>query len=199
MYKYIAYIPQEYYKHEILFPLLIFLHGTPQRGDDFTKLKNVALPKLLEQELITLPMIVTAPLCPQNESWDSDLLFSLLKNLKNKYRVDPRRIYLTGFSMGGFGSLKFAKDYPELIAAMAPVCSGGSKFIASFIKDIPTWFFHGKKDKIIDFEKTKVLVDELKTYGSDVKFTEYEDLGHDIWERTYKNIKLYDWFLKYSK
>ncbi len=199
MYKYISYLPPDYYKQDIFFPVLFFLHGTPQRGDDFTKLKAIALPRLLEEQEINIPMIVIAPLCPKDESWDSSELFNIFKLVEKKYRIDKNRIYLTGFSMGGFGSLKFAKDYPDLFAAIAPVCSGGSKFLAGFIKHIPSWFFHGKKDTIIEFQKTKILVDELKVLGAEVKLTEYEDLGHEIWEQTYKNKALYNWFLLHSK
>ena len=199
MYKYISYLPNDYHKQENLSPLLIFLHGTPQRGSDFSELKKVGIPKLLEKGDFKSQMIVIAPLCPKFESWDSASLFSIYKLIEKKYRIDTKRVYITGFSMGGFGALKFAKEYPYIFAAMAPVCSGGSKYMSEYIAHIPTWFFHGKKDEVIEFEKTKELVDKLKELKSDVRFTEYEKLGHEIWEKVYGNMDLYDWFLNYSK
>jgi predicted peptidase len=197
MYNYLSYLPQNYQTEKLL-PLIIFLHGTPQRGDDLKLLKKEALPYEMENGL-KIPAIVIAPQCPQTFSWETNKLYALYENICNTYKVDKTRVYLTGFSMGGFGTLKFARDYPDLFAAIAPVCSGGSKFIANFIKNIPVWFFHGDKDEIIDIKKTKELVDELIKLNANVKFTEYSDLGHNTWTPTYKKQELYDWLLSFKK
>jgi len=197
MYNYLSYLPQNYHTEKKL-PLIIFLHGTPQRGNDLNLLKKEALPFEMEKGL-KIPAIVIAPQCLHTFSWETNKLFVLYENICNTYKVDRYRVYVTGFSMGGFGTLKFARDYPDLFAAIAPVCSGGSKFIASFIKHIPSWFFHGEKDEIIDIKKTKELVDELVKLNANVKFTEYPDLGHDAWTPTYKKLELYDWLLSFVK
>ena len=163
MYKYIKYLPKNYEASKE-YPLLIFLHGAPQRGNNIDKLKQTALPYELENNMLKLSMIVIAPQCPENESWNSFLLYDLLIEIFKNHQINRKRIYLTGFSMGGFGTLKFAKDYPKLFAAIAPVCSGGSIYIAEKIHHIPAWFFHGKKDKIIPIEKTQEVIDQLKKF-----------------------------------
>lgn len=142
-------------------------------------------------------MIVIAPQCSKDEHWDSDLLYKVFVDVYKKHKIDTKRIYLTGFSMGGFGSIKFAKDYPKLFAAVAPVCSGGSKFMAEDIKKVPFWFFHGKNDEIIEFYKTEELYNQLSKLKADAKLTTYDNLGHEIWNITYKNPQLYNWFLSY--
>ncbi len=197
MYKYITYQPDNISDDDKNYPLLVFLHGAPQRGDDFTSLKKVELPLLLETKEISIPMFVVAPLCPSGESWDSQAIMEVVNELKLNTKIDRKRIYLTGFSMGGFGSLKLLKDFPSTFSACAAVCSGGSRFFADYIKDIPLWFFHGKKDNIIEIEKTLALVKELETYGVSPKLTIYEDLGHRIWHKVYRRSDLYEWFLKH--
>ncbi len=194
MYQYLTYLPKKYDKTKE-YPLLIFLHGTPQRGDDINIVKKTALPYELEKKNLKLEMIVVAPQCPTADSWDTKLLYDFFLDVYKKYSINTKRIYLTGFSMGGFGALKFARDYPKIFAAVAPVCSGGTKYVAQDLKHIPFWFFHGKKDFIIEISKTEELVDELKRLNAEVKFTIYEDLGHDIWTVVYKEKELYEWFL----
>ncbi len=198
MYKYLTYEPENFSKDEEI-PLLIFLHGSPQRSNNFDKLRNVPIPKYLEDKTLTLPMLVIAPLCPTDSSWDTQHLFDTYNDVLKKYNIDQKRIYLTGFSMGGFGALKFAKEYPDIFAAVAPVCSGGTTLFSEYLKDIPFWFFHGKKDQIIDYQKTKELVEDMKNYNPFVKFTTYEYHGHKIWDETYANEKLYSWFLSNVK
>lgn len=196
MYKYITYLPKKHNKAQ-QYPLLIFLHGAPQRGDNFEKLKQVALPFEIEKNNLKIDMIVVAPLCPITDTWEPEKIYQVFVDVYKNYPIDLKKIYLTGFSMGGFGAIKFAKEYSKLLAAIAPVCSGGSKYVAPEIKDIPFWFFHGKQDKIIGYEKTEELFKELQKLNADVKLTTYEDLGHEIWNETYKNEELYQWFLSH--
>lgn len=197
MYKFLTYLPENYESVVQKYPLLIFLHGAPQRGDDAKVLKEEGLPKELERGM-KIPFVVVIPHCPIGESWNSQKLYDLYNETVKNYRIDKSKVYITGFSMGGFGTLKFVRDYPGLFAAAAPVCSGGSKYFAEEISSVPMWFFHGDSDKIIEIENTKELVDEMKKYGADIKFTIYKDAGHDVWTATYKKQELYDWFLSYS-
>ena len=197
MYKYLAYYPHNYHITLEKVPLIIFLHGAPQRGNDIEVLKEEALPKELESGM-KLEALVIAPHCPMGESWEPQKLYDFFNYIVNNYRVDKSRVYITGFSMGGFGLLKFVRDYPGLFAAAAPVCSGGSKYFAEELCSVPMWFFHGEKDQVIEIAKTKELVEELKNYGADVQFTIYPDLAHDVWTPTYKKPELYEWFFKYS-
>ncbi len=198
MYPYLTYKPDNFIENN-KYPLLIFLHGTPQRGDNFDKLRNVPLPKYLETGRISLPMFTIAPLCPDGHSWETETLWATFQDVIKKYNIDEKRVYLTGFSMGGFGALKFAKDYPDIFAAVAPVCSGGTALFAEYLKNIPFWFFHGKRDLIIEYTKTEELVDELKKYNPEVKFTIYAYGDHKIWNETYANERLYKWFLEHEK
>ncbi|MBN2890346.1 MAG: prolyl oligopeptidase family serine peptidase [Bacteroidales bacterium] len=197
MYRFLTYLPDNYKADLQKYPLILFLHGAPQRGSNIEVLKDEALPKELENGL-NIPFIVVAPHCPIGESWDPQKLYDFYNEMLKLYRIDKNRVYITGFSMGGFGLLKFVRDYPGLFAAAAPVCSGGSKYFAETIASVPMWFFHGQEDKVIDIENTRELVEELKKFGADIDFTIYPDLAHDVWTPTYKKPELYDWFLKYS-
>jgi len=197
LYRFITYLPDNYPTTLDKFPLIIFLHGAPQRGNDISVLKEEALPKELENGM-KIPFIVVAPHCPVGETWEPQKLYDFFNEIMSIYRIDKNRIYITGFSMGGFGLLKFLRDYPGLFAAAAPVCSGGSKYFAEEMASVPMWFFHGQKDTVIDINNTHNLVDELKSFGADVKLTIYPDLGHDVWTPTYKNPELYKWFLEHS-
>ncbi len=195
MYKYLTYLPENYESSSEKFPLIIFLHGAPQRGNDSDDLKKEGLPKELEAGL-SIPFIVVVPHCKTGTTWYSQGLYDMLNEVSRLYRVDKKRLYLTGFSMGGFGVLKFIRDYPGLFAAAAPICSGGSKFFAETISAVPLWFFHGAKDTVVEIENTKTLVEELEKHNANVRFTIYPDKAHDIWDITYKNKELYEWFLE---
>lgn len=197
MYDYMTFYPKDYIKTR-RYPLLVFLHGAPQRGKDLKLICSEGLPRELQSKQLSLPMLVIAPQCPDAESWKAELIYESIKHFANNNLIDIQKIYMTGFSMGGYGTLFFIKKYQNFIAAAAPVCSGGSYFIPYDLADTPLWFFHGKLDKIIEFHKTEKLVNELKRIHADVKFTIYEDLGHDVWTPAYKNKELYDWFLSYS-
>jgi predicted peptidase len=115
-----------------------------------------------------------------------------------EYRIDEQRIYLTGLSMGGFGTWRLAMAYPDRFAALAPVCGGGDPDQAHLVAHLPTWVFHGAKDDVVSIENSKKMVAALKKAGCDVKFTIYPDAGHDSWTETYNNPELYDWFLDHS-
>lgn len=198
MYKYLTYLPKNFDKSQH-YALMIFLHSTLERSDNFELLKNTEPIVLFEKKEIEVPAIVIAPLCPKFESWKVDKLNELLQEIKNLYLIDTNRIYVSGFSMGGLGLLKWAHDFQDVFAAMIPICSGGIKYMAEKIKHIPTWFFHGKKDNVIPYIKTQELYDAMLQLGADVKITLYEDEGHKIWSKVYGNKEIYDWLLSKSK
>ena len=110
--------------------------------------------------------------------------------------MNTGRIYLTGLSMGGYGTWSLAIAYPGRFAAIAPVCGGSEPFFAGRIKDIPAWIFHGAKDSVVPVSKSEEMVNALKKHGSNVKFTVYPEAKHDSWTATYNNPELYEWFLK---
>ena len=200
---YLLYIPEEYPASKEKWPLVLFLHGAGERGDDLEKVKMHGPPKLIEREQKTFPFLLVSPQCPTGESWSNDkmvaTLSALLDDVAALYRVDRNRIYLTGLSMGGFGTWRLACDYPDRFAAIAPICGRGNPEKVEAIRHLPIWVFHGQQDKTVPLKNSQDMVDALKALGSDVKFTVYPGAGHDSWTETYNNPELYEWMLKQKR
>ncbi|MBC8152502.1 MAG: prolyl oligopeptidase family serine peptidase, partial [Bacteroidetes bacterium] len=168
-------------------------------GNDLTKLNEYGLPQLVGQGR-NFPFIMAAPQCPEGKFWSTDnWLDSLYADLTTRYRVDPKRIYLTGISMGGYGTWQTAVDHPDKFAAIMPLCGGcdDSTQICR-IKHLPVWAFHGTADDVITINETERLVKRLSRCGSTVKFTRLENVGHRI-QYLYEDSALYDWLLKQHK
>ena len=195
---YALFIPQNYGIEKAGTPLIIYLHGAGQRGSDITALGMHGIPGVYKKNE-DFPFIALAPQCQKNEYWNPDALKTLIDHVTSELRVDTSRIYLTGQSMGGFGSWALAARYPDTFAAVAPICGGGNPDDAAKLKDIPIWTFHGDIDKIVPIEKSQVMVDALKEIGGNIKFTIYPGVGHNSAPKTYRNEALYDWFLSHSK
>jgi predicted peptidase len=196
---YLISTPKEYSKSGDAVPLLIFLHGSGERGADLNMVKKWGPPKIIANGG-ELPFIVVSPQCPNGEFWNSFLLKGLIDEIIDSYNVDKSRIYLTGLSMGGFGTFDLAMAYPDLFAAVAPVCGGGNAGLAFLMKDIPTWVFHGKLDKAVPYERSVEMVEALKQLGADPVFTTLDEGGHvDAWVHAYNEAGLWDWFLKHKK
>ena len=197
--KYLLSLPDGYTEQpKKKWPVLLFLHGAGERGDNLALVKVHGPPKLIAQGQ-TFPFIVVSPQCPANDWWRPDALAALLDEIERLYRVDKRRIYLTGMSMGGFGTWASALEFPHRFAAIVPICGGGHWWVASRIKHLPVWVFHGKKDSIVSHERSAEMVAALRQCGGDVKFTTYPNAAHDSWSATYTNPKLYKWLLSHAK
>ncbi len=202
---YLLYLPPDYAEGEKKWPLILFLHGMGERGSDLELVKKHGLPKILE-ERDNWPFIVVSPQCPAHSFWPAETaaLNALLDDVVEKYAVDPKRIYLTGLSMGGFGTWHLAIEYPERFAAIAPIC-GGSMFYADLVerivalKDVPVWAFHGARDPVVSVHENANLVYALKQAGGHAQLTVYPDADHDSWSETYANPQLYEWFLQHSQ
>lgn len=197
-YKYLLYIPGEYNTDEREWPLIVFLHGAGERGDDLRSVMTHGLPKMLKTRT-DFPFIVVSPQCPDNEWWHAETLRALLDEVFSLYRIDHSRVYLTGLSMGGYGTWETAARFPQLFAAIAPICGGGNILQAWRLKAMPIWVFHGAKDDTVPISQSQMMVDYLKDSKAEVKFTVYPDAGHDSWTATYDNPELYTWFLNYQK
>jgi predicted peptidase len=198
---YLLYLPTDY-KSETKqrWPMIMFLHGLGERGDDVELLKVHGIPKILETRR-EFPFIAVSPQCP-GESWwpqEVDALKALVDYVADHYAVDQKRIYLTGLSMGGFGTWSLGIAYPERFAAIAPICGGGVPPLAGALKDVPTWAFHGALDDVVPLKASEDMVNVLRESGGDVKLTIYPDLGHDSWTVTYDNPELYTWFLQHQR
>lgn len=177
-------------------PLIIFLHGAGERGDDLERLKKHGPPKLIAQGR-DLGAIVASPQTPEGEVWDPQLVKALTDELAATLRVDQSRIYLTGLSMGGFGAWETALLYPDTYAAIVPICGGaGVRFLlAERIRSLPVWIFHGAKDTVVEPAHSQRMHEALKHIGGNVRFTLYPDAAHDSWTSAYDDPELWSWLL----
>ena len=186
-------------------PLVLFLHGAGERGDDLTLVRKHGLPRVAEERRVPgfedLPFIAVSPQCPADSWWTRETLAlsALLDEIETHYRVDPDRIYVTGLSMGGFGTFALAAAEPLRFAAIVPICGGGSRTDARRIAHIPIWVFHGAKDSTVPLRSSAEMVEALGHFGASPRFTVYPDATHDSWTQTYDNPDLYRWLLSNSR
>ena len=200
---YLLYLPPEYNESEKPWPLLLFLHGAGERGDDLERVKLHGPTKRIATEKKHFPFVIVSPQCPETAWWTGEVqliaLDALLNGVVSRYRIDRDRIYVTGLSMGGYGTWALACAQPNRFAAIAPICGQGDPSKAATISHLPAWVFHGAKDTVVPFEHSEAMVQALQDAGADVKFTVYPEAGHDSWTETYNNPELYDWFLKHKR
>ena len=193
---YLLYQPPTYETGDDNWPLLLFLHGAGERGDDLELVKVHGPPKMIAQGM-DFPFVVISPQCPEGEIWSIDTLHALLDEIIETHRIDTSRIYVTGLSMGGYGSWGLAYTYPDLLAAAVPICGGGEPEKAPLMKEIPTWVFHGAKDTAVLLQRSQEMVDALKAAGGNVRFTVYPEAGHvGAWENAYGDPELWEWLTK---
>ncbi|MEZ6055816.1 MAG: prolyl oligopeptidase family serine peptidase [Planctomycetaceae bacterium] len=195
--QYLLYLPEDYEKQE-KWPLLVFLHGSGERGDDLDKVAVHGPPKLIKGGK-QFPFIVVSPQCPAQQRWQALSLEKLIDDVSKTYKVDTDRIYITGLSMGGFGTWGLAAHAPQKFAAIVPICGGGETYWAKEIAHIPCWVFHGEKDGAVPFKRSQDMVDALKKAGGEPKFTAYPEAGHDSWTESYNNPALYEWLLEQKR
>ncbi len=194
---YLLYLPKDYSENNESYPLVLFLHGAGERGNDLEKVKVHGLPRLINEGK-EFPFIVISPQCPEEVFWSTDVLSALLDEIEANYRVDKNRIYVTGLSMGGHGTWSLALAEPNRFAAIAPVCGWSVPSVACTIKHLPIWVFHGAKDDVVPISASEIMVERLKSCDGNVKFTVYPEANHDSWTETYNNEELYKWFLEQS-
>ncbi len=197
---YLVYLPPEYEADPLRqWPVVFFLHGSGERGDNLELLKVYGLPKLVEQGQ-SFPFIIVSPQCPASDRWPEHLyaLDGLYTEIMANYRIDPAQVYLTGLSMGGNGAWRWAIEQPNRFAALAPICGWSYPERATRIKHLPTWVFHGAKDEVVPISTSEEMVKALRDCGADVRFTVYPEAAHDSWTETYANPELYEWLLSYQ-
>jgi len=202
---YLISLPLQYSSEEADWPLILFLHGAGERGNNLQLLRKHGIPRIVS-EMADFPFITISPQCPENDWWLNKLqdLKFLLDTVIKQYRVDISKMYLTGLSMGGFGTWHMAVEYPDLFAAIAPVCGGGLGILGFpervlEIKDLPIWAFHGGKDNIVSAEESRILIRTLKDAGGRPLLKIYPEAGHDSWTETYSDPELYEWFMSNQK
>ncbi|MFO1485387.1 MAG: prolyl oligopeptidase family serine peptidase [Verrucomicrobiaceae bacterium] len=175
-------------------PLVIFLHGSGERGNDLELLKKHGPPKLIADGE-KFPAVIASLQCKPGDLWNPHGVKAVTDHLIKTERIDTSRVYLTGLSMGGFGTWETAFEYPDTFAAIAPVCGGaGVRWVtAERIKHLPCWIFHGDKDGAVPVENSQKIYDALKKIDAPVKLTIYPGVGHDSWTRTYANPEFWEW------
>ena len=196
---YLTFLPKMYSAKGEPVPLIVFLHGSGERGSDLNKVKAWGPPALADKDP-AFPFMVVSPQVPDGEWWHANLLKAMLDEVLAKYNVDRSRVYLTGISMGGYGAWDLAINYPAYFAAIAPICGGGNALRIGQLKAVPVWVFHGAKDKSVPERESASMVAALKAVGGDVKYTLLPEAGHvDAWLYAYGEAGLFDWFLAHRK
>ncbi len=192
--QYLIAVPQEEPAAEG-WPLLLFLHGLGECGSDINRVKKHGPPKLIENGK-RFPFVVVSPQCPRGSRWEAWRLSVLLDEVIKRNDIDEERVYITGLSMGGFGTWDLAAYSPERFAAIAPICGGGNTLDGKLLKNLPVWVFHGAEDKIVPASFSESMVTAIRRAGGGSKITIYPHAGHDSWTETYENPELYEWLLK---
>lgn len=196
---YLLWIPPDYKKEKAkTYPLLIFLHGSGERGDSLDLVKMHGPPSFIENRP-DFPFITVSPQCPKGMRWNPEDLQVMLLQIEHKYHIDASRIYLTGLSMGGFGTWTWACNYPDQFAAIAPVCGGGDIQFAGALKNTPVWAFHGEADPVVPVKRTIEMIEAVNAKGGSARMTIYPGIGHDSWVNAYNDPELYKWFLEQIK
>jgi predicted peptidase len=197
-------------------PLVLFLHGAGERGDDNLAQTRHGV-KAFTARRAKHPHVLVAPQCPKDKKWSDvnwqamshttpekpsepmALVMELLDVLPKELPIDPKRIYVTGLSMGGYGTWDLLARRPELFAAAVPVCGGGDETSAASFAKVPQWIFHGDKDGVVKPERSRNMVEALKKAGGDPKYTEYPGVGHNAWDKAYADPALFEWLFARSK
>lgn len=190
---YLLSLPKDYASQE-KWPLVIFLHGSGERGQDLELVKKHGPPKLAGAGK-EFPFVVVSPQCAEKTRWETYRLIALLDDLCRRYRIDEDRIYVTGLSMGGAGTWNLAAAIPDRLAAIAPICGGGDPGITKRIASLPTWIFQGAKDSPESVAQAEAMFEALKKHGGSPRYTLYPEAGHDAWTETYSNPEFYSWLL----
>ncbi|QDU95628.1 carboxylesterase family protein [Lignipirellula cremea] len=200
------------------YPLVLFLHGAGERGNDNRKqlmhgLNDFASPENREK----YPAFVVAPQCPNGKQWvnapwsapahdmpekpaaDLQRCFDLLAALQKEFSIDADRLYITGLSMGGYGTWDAIQRHPEMFAAAAPVCGGGDTAYAKVLVNTPLWVFHGGNDTVVKTARSRAMVEAIEKAGGKPKYTEYPGVGHNSWSATYVNPEFYAWLFEQKR
>ena len=194
--KYLLALPVAYGKNAgKRWPLVVFLHGSGERGKSTRVLRKFGPAAQVERGRI-FPFILLTPLCSKYESWNLPALESLITDISRRYRVDTARIYLTGLSMGGHAAWALAARNPGRYAAVVPICGEGETGWAPRLKHLPIWVFHGALDPVVPVQRSQEMVDAIRKIGGKPKLTLYPKVAHESWTPAYADESLYRWMLK---
>ncbi len=178
-------------------PLIILLHGAGERGCGREELKRIEKYSFWEEikDDTAHECMIVAPQCPENSFWAAHVesILQFIEQLKAAYPIDDDRVYLTGLSMGGYGTWFTAMERPDLFAAIVPVCGGGMAWNAGVLT-MPVWAFHGDADVAVSVRQSDEMVESMRAKGLDVKYSRLEGVDHNAWDYAY-NMELLEWLL----
>jgi len=224
-YKYQVFLPDNWSRKQ-QWPIILFLHGAGERGNDGLLQTDVGLPRAIRENRSRFPTIVVLPQCLTEVWWTQpemeELALAALAAATKEFKGDPKRTYLTGLSMGGFGSWDIAAKNPGKFAAVVPICGGiamSEHFrqahpdlakngyadepksyadVAQKIGKTPVWIFHGGSDDTVPVDGSRKMNDAVKAAGGNVRYTEYPGVGHNSWDKAYAEPELMPWLLSKS-
>lgn len=197
--KYVVYVPPDYDAAKPT-PAILFLHGAGETGNDGERQTKVGLGPAIRQNPEAWKFIILFPQAPRRGWMTSEkLLLDMIEKTKKEYNVDATRLYCTGLSMGGMATWALAAKHPEMFAAIAPICGRGDPSTAEKLKSIPIWNFHGDKDTAVPIAGSQQMIDAIKAAGGNPKFTIYPGVGHNSWDKAYREEKLNEWFLQHKR
>ena len=219
--RYYVYVPKDWTPDRV-WPVIVYLHGAGERGADPASPTQKGLGPVVWRSNGAFPAVVIFPQAPTDSYWgmpdNNDRVLRVLDEVMARYHGDPARVYLTGNSLGGFGTWFLGALHPERFAAMVPICGGvrgkaprpdapfaavpedqRAAEVARRIGKMPVWIFHGAKDWLVPVRFSRELSTTLKAAGADVQYTEFADLGHNSWDRAYGDPKLFEWLFAQHK
>ncbi len=195
--RYVVYVPHDY-TPEKAWPLVLFLHGSGERGKDGLLPTEVGIGRAIRLHADRFPCLVVIPQCPDDVWWDKAIedFETAVADTEKEYNIDPSREYLTGLSMGGYGTWMYGAKNPGRFAALAPICGGGKPDDAPVLAKTPIWAFHGADDKTVPPEKSREMVEAVKKAKGNIKYTEIPTTGHNSWDAAYDDPDTMKWLLK---
>jgi predicted peptidase len=204
---YVVFVPHDY-DGKTEYPVILFLHGAGETKSDKNKGKGkmpveVGIGPAIKEQEKTFPFITVIPRA-ENFGWQANganakRALAMLDEVMKEYKTDPKRVYLTGLSMGGMGTWSIAMAHPERWAAIVPICGRGDVKSAEKIKDIPCWCFHGDADNAVPVAGSRDMIEAIKKAGGNPKYTEYPKVGHNSWDMAYGTKELWTWLLEQKK
>lgn len=194
---YNVYVPRQYDPSR-KWPLIVFLHGRGERGSDGLLQTDVGIGRAIRKNPERFPCLVAMPQCPADSGWNArhDIIDETIARGFAEYSIDKSRVCLTGLSMGGYGTWSYGAAHPELFAALLPICGGGMTTDAPALAKVPIRVFHGGSDSIVNPTASRAMVDAVKKAGGDIEYTEYPEVDHNSWDKTYGDETVIEWILE---
>jgi len=198
--RYAVYVPHDY-RPDKAWPAIVFLHGIGERGDDGLLQTEVGIGRAIRRHADWFPCLVVLPQCPDDVLWDKalDAIDAALAKTRDEYHVDPRRISLTGLSMGGFATWMYGAQRLDVYAALMPICGGGRSEDAEALAGVPIRAFHGAQDEKVPPGASRRMVEAVKQAGGNIKYTEFPGVDHNAWDPAYEDRANIKWLLRQKR